>query len=88
MNIPYRTMDLPADDEVCMYFPRLRSLREARGMTQAQIAEILHCQREVYRRYETGYRQLPVDLLIVLANYYHVTTDYILGLDARGSQKG
>lgn len=81
MNIPYRTTDLPADDEVYMYFPRLRILRDTHGKTQAQIAEVLHCHREVYRRYESGDRQIPVDMVIVLAKYYHVTMDYILGLD-------
>ena len=48
--------------------------------TQQDIADILHCQREVYRRYETGKVEIPVSYLITLARYYDVTTDYLLGL--------
>lgn len=51
--------------------------------TQAQIAELLHCKREVYRRYEKGIYEIPVWALIRLAAYYQVSTDYILGLSDR-----
>lgn len=35
---------------------------------------------EVYRRYEKGTREIPVWAVIKLAEYYHTSTDYILGL--------
>ncbi len=35
---------------------------------------------EVYRRYEAGIREIPVWAVIKLAELYHVSTDYILGL--------
>ena len=41
---------------------------------------MLHCKREVYRRYEKGIREIPVWALIKLAYYYNTSTDYILGL--------
>ena len=63
-----------------MYFPRLERLRMERGKTQGEIAEYLICQREVYRRYEKGTRQIPVDYLIRLAVYYCVSIDYLVGL--------
>ncbi|MBS6366022.1 MAG: helix-turn-helix transcriptional regulator [Clostridiales bacterium] len=63
-----------------MVFSRLKDLREDADKHQSDIAELLHCQREVYRRYETGVSELPVWALIVLAQYYHTSTDYILGL--------
>lgn len=63
-----------------MFFKRLEDLRIDHDMTQEQVAKILHCQREVYRRYEKGTRQIPVDCLITLAQYYNCSTDYILGL--------
>lgn len=63
-----------------MFFPRLEELRTDRNKTQAEIADYLICQREVYRRYEKGTRQIPVDFLVRLALYYSVSTDYILGL--------
>lgn len=37
-------------------------------------------QRSVYRRYESGEREIPVWALIRLSEYYHVSTDYLLGL--------
>lgn len=63
-----------------MYFQRLRDTREDCDKTQQQIADILHMQRSVYRRYELGEREIPVWALIRLAEYYGVSTDYLLGL--------
>ena len=62
-----------------MYFPRLRDLREDADLSQKQVAEILHIQQTVYSRYERGYQTIPVEHLLVLADYYHVSTDYLLG---------
>ena len=65
--------------EKTMYFSRLKDLRTDHDMTQQQVAEILNCQREVYRRYENGTRELPLSYAIILADYYNVTIDYIVG---------
>ncbi len=62
-----------------MYFPRLENLRIDHDKTQKEIAEILHCRREVYRRYEKGNRELPLSYAIVLADYYNVSIDYLVG---------
>ena len=62
-----------------MFFHRLEDLRVDADLTQAQVAEILHCQREVYRRYEKGIRELPLSYAIILADYYSVSIDYIVG---------
>ena len=62
-----------------MYFPRLRDLREDADLSQKQVAEILHVQQTVYSRYERGYQTIPVKHLLVLADYYHVSVDYLLG---------
>ena len=66
-----------------MLFPRLEELRTDADKTQQEIAQVLHCKREVYRRYEKGIHELPVWALIQLAAYYHTSTDYILGLTDR-----
>jgi len=66
-----------------MFFQRLEDLRVDADKTQAQIADVLNCNREVYRRYEKGIYELPVWALIRLAKYYHTSTDYILGLTSR-----
>lgn len=64
-----------------MYFKRLEDLRIDHDKTQQDIADVLGCQREVYRRYEKGTRTIPIDFLITLAKYYNVSIDYIVGID-------
>lgn len=63
-----------------MFFQRLEDLRVDHDLTQEQVASLLHCQREVYRRYEKGTRQIPVDYVITLSEYYCCSTDYLLGM--------
>ncbi|MDE6834156.1 MAG: helix-turn-helix domain-containing protein [Ruminococcus sp.] len=62
-----------------MYFQRLRDLREDMDMNQTQVAEILSIKQTVYSRYERGFQNIPVEHLITLADFYDVSTDYILG---------
>lgn len=59
---------------------RIEDLRIDADKTQLEIAKILHCQREVYCRYEKGEREIPVWAAIKLAEYYDVSVDYLLGL--------
>ncbi len=61
-------------------YQRIRDLREENDKTQRELAEILHCSQQVYSNYELGQRDIPTDILIKLAKYYGVSTDYILGL--------
>ena len=63
-----------------MFFQRIEDLRIDADKTQQQIADVLKCKREVYRRYEKGIHEIPVWAVICLANYYGTSTDYILGL--------
>ena len=62
-----------------MHFKRIRDLREDSDLTQQQVADKLCCQREVYRRYENGIREIPVSYVIKLARMYGVSIDYMLG---------
>ena len=62
-----------------MYFKRLEDLRTDHDLTQEDVANILNCQREVYRRYEKGIRELPISYAIALADYYNVSLDYLTG---------
>ena len=63
-----------------MEIKRMRDLREDHDKTQQEIAELLNMHRSVYRRYESGEREIPVWAVIKLADYYRVSTDYLLGL--------
>ena len=62
-----------------MYFQRLRDLREDMDMNQTQIATLLHTSQTVYSRYERGFQTIPVEHLLILADFYQVSTDYMLG---------
>lgn len=62
-----------------MYYPRLRDMREDADQTQKEIAALLGIDQRVYSNYETGKREIPSRYLIVLADYYHTSVDYLLG---------
>ena len=60
------------------YRRRIRDLREDHDMTQAEIAEMLGTSQTMYARYERGASELPIRYLVRLADFYNVSTDYIL----------
>ncbi len=62
-----------------MHFPRLLDLREDKDMTQKEVAALLGIDQRVYSTYETGKRDIPLNHLIALADFYGVSVDYILG---------
>ncbi len=61
-------------------YPRIRNLREDKDMTQTQIADILHCSQRIYSNYEQGEVDIPTTILIQLAKFHQVSTDYLLNL--------
>ena len=62
-----------------MYLKRVYDLREDHDLTQKTVAAYLEIQPNVYRRYEKGVRDFPVWAIVKLADYYQVSTDYLLG---------
>ena len=62
------------------YKLRIRDLREDHDKTQQNIADLLGTSQTMYARYERGASELPVRHLIRLAQYYHVSMEYIVGL--------
>lgn len=60
-----------------MYPKRIRELREDRDLKQAAVAAMLNTSQQQYSRYETG-TEMPYKNLISLADFYHVSVDYIL----------
>lgn len=61
------------------YQTRLRDLREDHDLTQAQAAKIIGTSQQHYGKYESGKIVIPFDRVIVLADYYGVSLDYIAG---------
>ena len=69
-----------------MYFyPRLRDMREDHDLTQKELAAHLGIDQRVYSNYEIGKREIPVHLLLLLAELYHTSVDYLLGLTNRST---
>ena len=62
-----------------MKFQRIQDLRTDADMSQKQLSEILHISQRSYSHYETGTRNIPVEMLIRLANYYDISVDYLVG---------
>lgn len=62
-----------------VYYRRIQELREDHDKTQRDIAELLNMPQSQYWRYERGYRDIPTDVLMYLADYYNVSVDYLLG---------
>ena len=62
---------------------RIRDLREDNDLTQKQIADYLMCDQSLYSKYERGEREIPLNLIIKLADYYNVSIDYIVGRNSK-----
>lgn len=63
-----------------MKYENIRSIRIDSGYTQKQIADYLGISQNTYSQYEIGVLNYPVDVVVKLAQFYHVSTDYLLGL--------
>lgn len=61
-----------------MLYKRIRDLREDKDLTQREMGEILSCSQRVYSNYERGELDIPTEILIKLADFHNVSTDYIL----------
>ena len=58
---------------------RLRELRDSRGMSQQEVADAIDLPVSTYRKYEYGNRQVPLEVLFQLADFYEVSLDYLMG---------
>lgn len=61
------------------HYPRIRDLREDADLYQKYVANLLNCSQQTYSDYECGKVDIPTDVLIKLADFYHTSVDYILG---------
>ncbi len=70
--------DIPMEKD---YKNIMRELREDNDLRQKEVAAYLQIDQRVYSRYETGRNALPLEKAILLCKLYHVSADYLLGLD-------
>ncbi len=61
-------------------YERIRNLREDADLTQAQMGEKINVPQRTYAYYESGERMVPPQVLVALAQYHHVSVDYLPGL--------
>ena len=61
------------------YYERIRKIREDHSLTQQQVADLLHIGQRTYSDYESGKTRIPIDSIMILAQYYNVSMDYITG---------
>lgn len=59
---------------------RIRDIREDLDLSQRTIADYLKCDQSLYSKYERGERELPLKFAVKLAQYYHMSVDYLVGL--------
>lgn len=68
-------------DNKKIFADRLVKLRESRGVTQQTLADDLEITRQSLSLYEKAQRTINIDLLVKIAKYFNVSTDYLLGLN-------
>ena len=56
---------------------RIKDLREDNDLTQKEVAKVLMCDQSLYSKYERGEREIPLSLLIKLADCYGTSLDYL-----------
>ena len=61
------------------YYEKLRELREGQDLKQSDVALVLGTTQQVYSRYENGKAQMTYEAMDLLATYYGVSVDYLLG---------
>lgn len=62
------------------FYENIRNIREDRGYTQKQLAEVLETTQQYYSDYENGKRDIPIRVYITLAKFYNVSIDYLAGI--------
>ena len=62
-----------------MTFERIRELREDNDLKQEKLAEVLGVRQTTYSKYELGKINIPIDMLIRIADFYAVSLDYLVG---------
>lgn len=59
---------------------RVEALRKEKGMTQSELANLLHTTQSAIGHWENNRRTIPQDKIIDIANIFNVTTDYLYGI--------
>ncbi|MDE6284794.1 MAG: helix-turn-helix domain-containing protein [Bacilli bacterium] len=63
-----------------MKLERIKQMREKYNLSPKEIAKILNISTKEYLKYETSEKSIPTEKIIILAQTYHTSTDYLIGL--------
>ena len=77
-NQPMNTVQKRLSHPFPHIYHRIRDLREDADLTQAEISSHLHISQRAYSHYENGTRDIPTNILVAIADYFDVSTDYLL----------
>lgn len=61
-----------------MRLQRIKDLREDKDLTQTELAAVLNISQRTLSHYESGTRDIPVEILIRVADYFQCSTDFLL----------
>ena len=62
-----------------MIYRRIRDLREDKDLSQQELANVLNITQRTYSRYENDERNIPIEVICTLADFYKTSVDYLLG---------
>jgi transcriptional regulator with XRE-family HTH domain len=61
----------------------IKGIREEKGVTQQQIAELIHMHRSNYSKVESGERELSIEAISKIAKYFAMTIDELVNFDGK-----
>lgn len=59
----------------------IKKIREQKGLTQAQLADLIHMHRSNYSKVENGQREISVDALKIITRHFGMTMDQIVNFE-------
>ena len=59
----------------------IKKIREQKGLTQSQLADLIHMHRSNYSKIENGQREISVDALKIIARHFEMTIDQIVNFE-------
>lgn len=68
------------------YYEKLEEVRKSKGLFQSQVAQVLGITQQQYQLYESGKREIPLHLIVVLADFYGLSIDYLVGREETQSE--
>ncbi len=71
------------NEKLIVFGKRLKELRIAAKRTQPEMGELLNCTKSNYQKIEYGEINIPITSLMILADYFGVSADYLLGREQK-----